>query len=75
MLVPMDATAIPASTVAGLGVASTAIRCAPPTRSATEVAAPTRSPRDREMSPIRTASPISAPDATAAGFRDASSTV
>ena len=52
---------VTASTVAAVGVASTATRCAPPTRSATDVAAPTRSLRLSEMPPMRTASARSAP--------------
>ena len=63
-----------ASTVVDVGVASTATRPAPATRSATEVAAPTRSLRLRTSSPMRTASPTSAPPATAAGFSEVSST-
>ena len=65
---------VTASTVAAVGVARTATRCAPPTRSATDVAAPTRSLRLSTAPSIRTASPISAPAATAAGFSEGSST-
>jgi 8-oxo-dGTP pyrophosphatase MutT (NUDIX family) len=57
-----------------VGLASTATRCAPPTRSATDVAAPTRSLRLSTAPSMRTASPRSAPPATAAGFNEASST-
>ena len=63
-----------ASTVVAVGLASTATRCAPPTRSATDVAAPTRSLRLSTAPSMRTASPMSAPPATAAGFSEASST-
>src|SRR5690349_19674203 len=65
---------VTASTVVAVGLASTATRCAPATRSATEVAAPTRSLRLSTAPPMRTASPMSAPAATAAGFSEASST-
>ena len=63
-----------ASTVAAVGVASTATRSAAATRSATDVAAPTRSLRLSADPSIRTASPMSAPPATAAGLSEASST-
>src|ERR1700694_1127035 len=66
-----------ASTVAAVGVASTATRCAPPSRSATDVAAPTRSLRLSAAPSMRTASPMSSPAAVprlAAGFSEASST-
>ena len=63
-----------ANAVAAVGVARTAIRSAPPTRSATEVAAPTTSLRLSVTSPMRTASPISRPPATAAGSSELSST-
>lgn len=59
-----------ASTVEALGVASTATRSAPPTRSATEVAAPIRSLRLNVTGPICTALPTS----SAAGFNEVSST-
>jgi hypothetical protein len=59
--------------VVAVSLASTATQRAPPTRSATEVAAPTRSLRDSTAPSMRTASPISAPAATAMGFREASS--
>ncbi|CKT55131.1 Uncharacterised protein [Mycobacterium tuberculosis] len=62
-----------ASTVDAVGVASTATRCAPATRSATDVAAPTRSLRLSTSPSMRTASAISAGETTA-GFREASST-
>ncbi len=65
---------VTASTVVAVGLASTATRCAPPTRSATDVAAPTRSLRLSTASSMRTASAMSAPSATAAGFSEASST-
>ena len=48
---------------------------APPTRSATDVAAPTRSLRLSVAPPMRTASARSCPAATAAGFSEASSTL
>ena len=62
-----------ASTVAAVGVARTATRSAPATRSATDVAAPTRSLRLSTTPSMRTASAISVA-VTAAGFSDASST-
>ena len=52
---------VTANTVAAVGVASTATRVAPLTRSATDVAAPTKSPRLSDMPPIRTASARSGP--------------
>ena len=62
-----------ASTVEAVGVARTATRPAPATRSATDVAAPTRSLRLSETPSIRTASPTSAA-ATSDGFSEASNT-
>ena len=62
-----------ASTVGAVGVASTATRCAPPTRSATDVAAPTRSLRLSTSPSMRTASAMSVA-LTADGFSEASST-
>ena len=63
-----------ASTVAAVGVASTATLPAPAMRSATEVAAPTRSLRLSVAPSMRTASATSCPPATMDGFREASST-
>ena len=60
-----------ASTVDAVGVASTATRCTPPMRSATDVAPPTRSLRLSVAPSMRTASPMSDPPATAAGFNEA----
>ena len=62
-----------ASTVDAVGVASTATRSAPATRSATEVAAPTTSLRLSVTPSMRTASAMSWP-VTAEGFSEASST-
>jgi hypothetical protein len=64
---------VTASTVAAVGVASTATRPAPAARSATEVAAPTRSLRLSTAPSTRTASAMSVAE-TCEGSRDASST-
>ena len=63
-----------ASAVGAVGVASTAIRSAPRTRSATELAAPTTSLRLSVTSPNRTASSRSWPPATTEGSSEVSST-
>src|ERR1700744_5509905 len=63
-----------ANAVEAVGVASTAIRAAPPTRSATDVAAPTTSLRLSVASPIRMAAPIARPPVTVAGSNELSST-
>lgn len=62
-----------ARTVLAVGRASTATNDAPATRSATDVAAPTRSLRDNTVPSMRTALSRSCPAATTAGLREVSS--